>query len=321
MPSAFITGVTGQDGSYLAEVLAEQGWELHALTRSSVVEGEQPFPSGVEPHPGDLRDPASVGAALRAAKPDAVFNLAGISSVARSWIDPIETSLVTGTAVSAVLDAAWRWQEESGSPVTVVQASSAEMFGVPSEIPQSETTRLAPVSPYGAAKAYGHLLVGAYRARGLRASAAILYNHESPRRPTAFVTRKITSIVAQIAHGRADELVLGDLTARRDWGWAPDYVDALVRIALHDRADDFVIATGESHTVSDFVDAAFRAAGVDDGARFVRSDPSFLRPVESPELVGDSSKARRELGWAPTRGFDGVVSAMVEHDLALINGA
>jgi len=321
MPSAFITGVTGQDGSYLAEALAERGWELHALTRSSVVEGEQPFPAGVEPHPGDLRDPTSVSAALRAAKPDAVFNLAGISSVARSWVDPIETSLVTGTAVSAVLDAAWRWQEEYGSPVTVVQASSAEMFGLPGDIPQSETTRIAPVSPYGAAKAYGHLLVGAYRARGLRASAAILYNHESPRRPTAFVTRKITSTVAQIARGRADELVLGDLTARRDWGWAPDYVDALIRIASHEHADDFVIATGESHTVSDFVDAAFRAAGIDDAARFVRTDPSFLRPVESPELVGDSSKARRELGWAPTRLFDGVVSAMVEHDLALIDGA
>jgi GDPmannose 4,6-dehydratase len=321
MPSAFITGVTGQDGSYLAEALAERDWELHALTRSSVVEGEQPFPAGVEPHPGDLRDPASVSAALRAAKPDAVFNLAGISSVARSWVDPIETSLVTGTAVSAVLDAAWRWQEEYGSPVTVVQASSAEMFGLPGDIPQSETTRIAPVSPYGAAKAYGHLLVGAYRARGLRASAAILYNHESPRRPTAFVTRKITSTVAQIARGRADELVLGDLTARRDWGWAPDYVDALIRIASHEHADDFVIATGESHTVSDFVDAAFRAAGIDDVARFVRTDPSFLRPVESPELVGDSSKARRELGWAPTRLFDGVVSAMVEHDLALIDGA
>jgi len=320
MPSAFITGITGQDGSYLSEALAQRGWELHALVRPGTVEGEQPFPAGVEAHVGDLKNPESVGAALRDARPDAVFNLAGVSSVARSWIDPLETSLVTGTAVSAVLDAAWRWQEESGAPVTVVQASSAEMFGVPRDIPQTESTRLAPVSPYGAAKAYGHLLVGAYRARGLHASAAILYNHESPRRPTAFVTRKITSTVAQIARGRADELVLGDLTARRDWGWAPDYVDALIRIALHSQADDFVIATGESHTVSDFVDAAFRAAGVEDGARFVRSDPRFLRPVESPELVGDSSKARRELGWTPTRHFDAVVSAMVEHDLELIDG-
>lgn len=321
MPSAFITGVTGQDGSYLVEILAQRGWELHTLTRSVEIEGEQPLPAGVEAHFGDLRDPESIGAALRAARPDAVFNLAGISSVARSWTDPVETSLVTGTAVAAVLDAAWRWQEEAGSPVTVVQASSAEIFGLPIDVPQNEATRIAPVSPYGAAKAYGHLLIGAYRARGLHASAAILYNHESPRRPTTFVTRKITSTVARIARGQADELVLGDLSARRDWGWAPDYVDALLRIAQYENADDFVIATGESHSVQEFVDAAFRAAGIHEHAGLVRSDPSFVRPVETPELVGDSSKALDVLGWTPTVRFDGVVSAMVEHDLALLAGA
>jgi len=320
MPSAFITGVTGQDGSYLAEALALQGWELHALTRPVEIEGEQLLPAGVEAHYGDLRDPESIGTALRDARPDAVFNLAGISSVARSWVDPVETSLVTGTAVAAILDAAWRWQEESGSPVSVVQASSAEIFGLPTYIPQSESTRIAPVSPYGAAKAYGHLLVGAYRARGLHASAAVLYNHESPRRSPAFVTRKITSTVARIARGQAHELVLGDLTAKRDWGWAPDYVDAMLRIARHHTADDFVVATGESHSVQDFVDAAFRAAGID-GTGLVRSDPTFIRPVETPELVGDSSKILAELGWAPTVRFDGVVAAMVEYDLSLLAGA
>ncbi|MFT4028595.1 MAG: GDP-mannose 4,6-dehydratase [Protaetiibacter sp.] len=319
MTSALITGITGQDGSYLAEALLARGWQLHALVRPGTHPvDEQPVGAGIVVHEGDLSDPASIRAAVAAAEPDVIFNLAGISSVARSWNEPVETSLVTGTAVAAVLDAAQRRQDASGHPVRVVQASSAEIFGDPATVPQDESTAIAPISPYGAAKAYAHLLVGAYRRRGMHASAAILYNHESPRRPPAFVTRKITQTVARIARGQAGELVLGSLDARRDWGWAPDYVEALIRMAEQDEPGDYVVATGESHSVGDFVAAAFAAAGIDDWQDLVRSDPAFIRPVESAELVGDATRAREVLGWAPTRTFPGVVAAMVEHDLALL---
>jgi GDPmannose 4,6-dehydratase len=207
-------------------------------------------------------------------------------------------------------------QRGRDEPVRFLQASSAEIFGEPEESPQTERTPIRPVNPYGTSKAFAHTMVGVYRTRGLHASAVILYNHESPRRPVQFVTRKITSTVAAIAAGRADELALGNLDARRDWGWAPDYVDAMVRAARADTAADFVIATGVSHSVRDFVTAAFAAAGIDDWADLVRIDPAFVRPVDPTELVGDATRARTQLGWSPTMSFAEIVSTMVATDLA-----
>jgi len=316
MPTAFITGITGQDGGYLAEQLLAQGSSVHGLVRSAaeVAPTIAAYP-GVSLHVADLTDTAAVAGLLAEIAPDEIYNLAGISSVARSWQEPVATGLVSGLAAAGVLQSAFELSERTGRRVAVVQASSAEIFGNPGVWPQDESTPIAPVTPYGAAKAYAHHMARVYRARGLHAANVILYNHESPRRPPAFVTRKITQGAAMIARGEQDELALGNLDARRDWGWAPDYVDAMVRAARHDMADDYVIATGRSHSVAEFVAAAFRAAGIDDWERHVRVDPAFVRPVDAVELTGDASRARVRLGWAPTVGFDEVVARMVRADL------
>jgi len=316
MPTAFITGITGQDGGYLAEQLLAQGSSVHGLVRSAAeVAPTVAAYSGVLLHVADLTDTAAVAGLLAEIAPDEIYNLAGISSVARSWQEPVATGLVSGLAAAGVLQSAFELSERTGRRVAVLQASSAEIFGNPGVWPQDESTPIAPVTPYGAAKAYAHHMARVYRARGLHAANVILYNHESPRRPPAFVTRKITQGAAMIARGEQDELALGNLDARRDWGWAPDYVDAMVRAARHDVADDYVIATGRSHSVAEFVAAAFRAAGIDDWERHVRVDPAFVRPVDAVELTGDASRARVRLGWAPTVGFDEVVARMVRADL------
>jgi len=320
MPSALITGVTGQDGSYLAEQLHNEGWSVHALVRAEVSQQEQAVPSWVTQHIGDLEDASSLRAAVDASEADHIFNLAGITSVALSWEKPEMTARVTGLAVGTLLDAALAAQKRRGTPVRFVQATSAEIFGAATEFPQTETTPIRPVSPYGAAKAFAQHLVGVYRGQGLHAASAILYNHESPRRPTSFVTRKITAGVARIAAGLDTGIVLGNLDAERDWGWAPDYVDALVRISTAEVADDFVIASGQTHSVREFVAAAFQAVGIHDWQPLVSVDERFNRPVDAPRMGGDYSKAKATLGWAPTRGFDEIVAAMVEHDLALIAG-
>ena len=316
VPTVFITGITGQDGGYLAEQLLAQGSSVHGLVRAAaeVAPTIAAYP-GVSLHVADLTDTAAVAGLLAEIAPDEIYNLAGISSVARSWQEPVATGLVSGLAAAGVLQSAFELSERTGRRVAVVQASSAEIFGNPGVWPQDESTPIAPVTPYGAAKAYAHHMARVYRARGLHAANVILYNHESPRRPPAFVTRKITQGAAMIARGEQDELALGNLDARRDWGWAPDYVDAMVRAARHDVADDYVIATGRSHSVAEFVAAAFRAAGIDDWERHVRVDPAFVRPVDVVELTGDASRARVRLGWAPTVGFDEVVARMVRADL------
>jgi len=319
MPQAFITGVTGQDGSYLAERLLREGWGVHALVRSARDASEQPLNADVTSHVGDLGNPQSVAQIIADVEPDVVYNLAGISSVALSWQEPELTSRVTGTSVAAMLEAAWKLQEKVGRPVRFLQASSSEIFGAATERPQSETTPVRPVSPYGAAKAYAHHVVGVYRGRGMLASAAILYNHESPRRPETFVTRKITAAAASISLGLSDSVSLGNLDARRDWGWAPDYVDAMIRIAAADSADDYVVATGEAHTVREFVAAAFAAAGITDWEPFVKIDPRFNRPVDAPEMVGDATKLRTTLGWEPTVDFSDLVGQMVKNDLQLLS--
>lgn len=312
---AFVTGASGQDGSYLAEHLIADGVEVHALTLS----GEVPefLPADVVVHRGDLTDVSATRALLADLAPDEVYNLAALSSVAASWEDPDLNAAINGAAAVALLESAWQVARARDKQVAFVQCSSAEMFGEPSESPQSETTPLRPVNPYGAAKAYAHLMTGVYRSRGLHASSMVLYNHESPRRSPRFVTRKITSTVAAIAAGKAEEIVLGNLDARRDFGWAPDYVDAMVRAARHAHGNDYVIATGRSHSVRDFVAAAFTQAGVSDWESRVRVDPSLLRPADPTDLRGDSSRARTELGWAPTLEFPEIVKQMVETDLEL----
>ena len=243
-------------------------------------------------HEGDLTDVDATRALVLDLAPDEVYNLAALSSVAQSWEEPEAAARINSAGALGLLDAVASLAGR-GRPVRFVQASSAEIFGEPATSPQDESTPIAPVNPYGAAKAYVHAAVEVYRSSGLHATSLILYNHESPRRPTRFVTRKITSTVAAIARGDADGLVLGNLDARRDWGWAPDFVDAMVRAARADAADDYVIATGESHSVRDFVAAAFAHAGVTDWEPLVSSDPAFVRPADATELVGDASKARR----------------------------
>jgi GDPmannose 4,6-dehydratase len=309
---AFITGIGGQDGGYLAERLLAEGVEVHALAHD-----QEPPPRvpGVELHSGDLTRTDEVRALLLDLSPDEVYNLAAISSVARSWDQPDLTAQVNGTAAVALMESALQVQDKRGSQVRFVQASSAEIFGQPEVPPQDETTAIRPVNPYGAAKAYAHLSADVYRRRDLHAVSAILYNHESPRRPATFVTRKITSTAAAIARGRAERLSLGNLDARRDWGWAPDYVDALVRAARADQPGDFVIATGVSHSVREFAAAAFRHAGIDDWEVLVDSDPALERPTDPTDLTGDAARARRQLGWAPTVGFEEIVGRMVDADL------
>ncbi len=311
MTRAFITGITGQDGTYLAERLLADGVDVHGLVFTADATSPQ-VPDAAVLHEGDLTDVGATAALVRRVAPDLVFNLAALSSVARSWEDPDAASRINSTAALGLLEAVAALPGD----VRFVQASSAEIFGEPASSPQDEATPIAPVNPYGVAKAEVHAAVGVRRAAGLHATSLILYNHESPRRPTRFVTRKITSTVAAIARGDADELVLGNLDARRDWGWAPDYVDAMVRAASADVADDYVVATGESHSVLDFVAAAFARAGITDWEGLVRSDPSFMRPVDATDLVGDASRARARLGWAPTVAFVEIVGRMVDADLA-----
>lgn len=313
MPTALITGITGQDGRYLSRDLVQRGYRVHGVVRP----GGDHTVEGAELHLCDVRDSDRLRSLVLDLHPDEVYSLAGQTSVAASWDDPVGTLASTGTPVGVLLDAAWQLQQ-SGLGPRVVQASSAEIFGNAAESPQNESTRIAPVSPYGAAKALGHFLVGSYRARGLHASSVILYNHESPLRPNSFVTRKITQGVARISRGRDDTLTLGTLDVRRDWGWAPDYVEAMRLAVTHESGDDYVIGTGISHTVREFAQEAFAAAGITDWERHVRLDPAFARPADPTLQVADSSKARRVLGWEPTAGFRDVVQRMVEADLALI---
>jgi GDPmannose 4,6-dehydratase len=310
---AFVTGIGGQDGGYLAERLVADGVEVHALAHEA-----EPLPDvpGVELHLGDLTRTDEVRRLVLDLAPDEIYNLAALSSVARSWEEPDLTAAVNGGAAVALLDTAYRLQERSGRQVRMLQASSAEIFGQPDRSPQDESTPVRPVNPYGAAKAFAHLMCGVYRHRGLHAATTILYNHESPRRPPQFVTRKITATAAAIARGEADRLVLGNLDARRDWGWAPDYVDAMVLAARAERPDDYVVATGTGHSVRDFVEAAFTRAGVDDWVQRVEVDPALVRPADATELVGDPAKARRELGWSPTVGFDELVARLVDAELS-----
>ena len=302
---ALITGVTGQDGWYLSEILAEQGYDVFGLVTS---DDSATVPPYVTAFSGDMRDRGSLDEALDETEPDEVYNLASISSVAQSWREPELVAEVNGLGTMRLL-AALR-----GRDVRFVQASSAEIFGTAAP-PQDETTPIAPTTPYGVSKAFAHHAVAAYREAGLHASSVILFNHESPRRPDTFVTRKITKAVAAIAAGSTERLRLGNLEVRRDWGYARDYAEAMTLVARHDEPTDFVIATGISRTIADFVAAAFACVGIDDWPAHVELDPELARQGDSREQRGDPSKARKLLGWAPTLTFEEIVRLMVDNDI------
>jgi len=319
VPRALITGITGQDGLYLSELLLSKGYEVIGLIRGqhnpkyALVERTVP---GVQLLTGDLTDLSSLMRALDVAQPDEVYNLGAISFVAYSWDNAHTTTEVTGTGVLNMLEAVRLHATRTGTPVRFYQASSSEMFGKVQQVPQTETTLLWPRSPYGVAKVYGHYMTINYReSYGMHASSGILFNHESPRRGPEFVTRKITQAVARIHHGTQHELRLGNLDAKRDWGFAGDYVHAMWLMLQHDTADDYVISTGETHSIREFLDIAFARVGTTDWAPLVIQDPRFFRPAEVELLIGDATKARTTLGWSPQVGFRELVEMMVDHDL------
>jgi GDPmannose 4,6-dehydratase len=316
---ALITGITGQDGSYLAELLLGEGYEVYGmvrrtsnvnLARISHIQDRITFLSG------DLLDEASMVAALREARPCEVYNLAAQSFVTTSWDQAVFTGEATALGVTRLLDAV-RIVDPS---IRFYQASSSEMFGKVREVPQSERTPFYPRSPYAVAKVYGHAITVNYRESfGLHASSGILFNHESPRRGLEFVTRKITHGVARIKAGLDDKLALGNLESKRDWGFAGDYVRAMWLMLQQDEPSDYVIATGETHSVREFCEVAFARVGLDYEDHVV-VDERFFRPAEVDLLVGDASRARAQLGWEPTMGFVELVESMVDADLELLNG-
>lgn len=319
MPRALITGITGQDGLYLAELLLGKGYEVYGLIRGQnnpkrpLVEAAVP---GVKLLTGDLTDFSSLVRALSVAQPDEVYNLGAISFVAYSWENASVTADVTGKGVLNMLEATRLYAGSTPEKARFYQASSSEMFGKVHEVPQRESTLLWPRSPYGVAKVFGHYMTINYReSYGMHASSGILFNHESPLRGPEFVTRKVSLAAARIAAGKQDKLVMGNLDARRDWGYAGDYVEAMWRMLQQDEPDDYVISTNETHTVEEFVERAFARVGIDDWRPLVEQDPRFLRPAEVDLLIGDSSKAREQLGWAPTVDFPRLVDMMVDADV------
>lgn len=317
MPKALITGITGQDGSYLADFLLEMGYEVVGMVRrSSTINFHRiaHIQDSITLAPGDLLDQVSLIHVLEEHRPHVVFNLAAQSFVQTSWSQPVFTGEVTGLGVTRLLDAIRIVDPD----IRFYQASSSEMFGKVVEVPQSEKTPFYPRSPYGVAKVYGHWITVNYReSYGLHAVSGVLFNHESPRRGLEFVTRKITHEVARIKHGLSNELRLGNLDARRDWGFAGDYVKAMWQMVEHDTPVDYVVATGETHSVEQFLEVAFGCADLD-WHDYVVQDPRYVRPAEVDELVGDATKARRELGWEPDVSFEELVNMMVEADLNLV---
>jgi len=317
---ALITGVTGQDGLYLSELLHDKGYEVFGLMRgqnnpkAELLARTVPY---VEVLSGNLLDLSSLMRAVSIAEPDEVYNLGAISFVAYSWQNARLTSDVTGTGVLNMLEAVRFYQDSQGKPVRFYQASSSEMFGKVQEVPQRESTLLWPRSPYGVAKVFGHYMTINYReSYGMHASSGILFNHESPRRGPEFVTRKISQAVARISMGAQDFVALGNLDAKRDWGFAGDYVRAMWMMLQQDQPDDYVVATGETHSIRDLLDIAFDEIGIDDWSKHVKLDPRFMRPAEVDMLIGDAAKANDTLGWKPSVSFDELVRMMVRHDIA-----
>ena len=319
MPTAFITGITGQDGRHLAEFLHHKGYKVYGMMkgqhnpRAEMIREEFPF---IEIVPGDLTDLSSLVAALEQTQPDEVYNLGAISFVAMSFNQSELTANVTGLGVLRMLEAVRMVGGPTNNPIRFYQASSSEMFGKVREVPQTEMTPFHPRSPYGVAKVFGHHLTVNYReSYGLYACSGILFNHEGPRRGLEFVTRKITNTAARIKLGIEKELVLGNIDAKRDWGYAGDYVQAMWLMLQQDEPDDYVIATGETHSVEEFLMLTFAKLDLGDWRNYVRQDKKFFRPAEVDLLIGDPSKARERLGWRPEVSFEQLVAMMVEHDL------
>ncbi len=314
MKSALITGITGQDGTYLAEHLIGLGYTVYGLIRGQnnpKAEAVQRLIPNLELIEGDLLDQSSLIAAVEAAQPDEVYNLGAISFVPVSWRQPVLTSEITGLGVTRLLEAIRIVNRD----IRFYQASSSEMFGKVREVPQSEATPFHPRSPYGVAKAYGHYTTVNYReSYDMFACSGILFNHESPRRGLEFVTRKTTNAAARIKLGTQQNLLMGDLKPKRDWGYAGDYVRAMHLMLQQDAPDDYVIGTGETHSVRELCTVAFAHVGLD-WEEYVQTDPRFLRPAEVNLLIADSTKAREELGWNPTVDFSSLVQMMVEWDL------
>ncbi|OZC34013.1 GDP-mannose 4,6-dehydratase [Gordonia polyisoprenivorans] len=325
MKTALITGITGQDGLYLSELLHSKGYRVVGLVRgqnnpkADALAASHPF---VEIVSGNLLDLSSLMRAMAFADPDEVYNLGAVSFVAYSWQNARLTSDVTGTGVLNVLEAVRLHQDTTGKQIRFYQASSSEMFGKVQEVPQRESTLLWPRSPYGVAKVFGHYMTINYReSYGMHASSGVLFNHESPRRGPEFVTRKVSRAVARIHLGLQESLALGNLDAKRDWGFAGDYVRAMWLMLQQPEADDYVISTGETHSIRELLDVAFDEVGINDWERYVHIDPRFFRPAEVDLLIGDSSKARAQLGWKPEVDFDALVRMMVRSDVAAESGS
>jgi GDPmannose 4,6-dehydratase len=314
-PSALITGVTGQDGSYLAELLLEKGYDVHGMVRRSSTEKFERIEhirDRITLHQGDLLDQRSLVDALRASNPAEIYNLAAMSFVAVSWVQPTLTAEFSGVGVTRMLEA----MREVCPQARFYQASSSEMFGKVLEVPQTEKTPFYPRSPYGVAKAYGHFITVNYReSYDLHATSGILFNHESERRGLEFVTRKITWHAAAIRLGLVSELRLGNLDAERDWGYAKDYVEAMWLMLQREDPEDYVIATGEAHSVRECCQIAFDEAGLGDFERYVTIDPAFVRPAEVDHLIGSPAKAERDLGWKPQTSFEQLIRVMTRADL------
>jgi GDPmannose 4,6-dehydratase len=314
MMRALITGITGQDGSYLAEFLLAKGYQVFGLVRRSSIDRTDRIShlmERVKLIPGDLSDQSSLDDAIRESRPDEVYNLASQSFVAVSWNQACMTGDIGGLGVTRMLNSVRRYRTDA----RFYQAGSSEMFGMARETPQKETTVFYPRSPYGCAKAYAHYITVNYReSYGMFACCGILFNHESPRRSTEFVTRKVSNGVARIKLGLSDNLKLGNLDAKRDWGYAPEYVEAMWMMLQEDKPDDFVIATGETHSIRELLQTAFDCAGLN-WQRYVQFDKELVRPAEVDILQGDSSKAARMLGWRPRTTFKKLVEIMVEADL------
>ena len=319
MKKALITGINGMDGSYLADFLLEKGYDVYGMerrsssknrTNTSHLEGKVTFVNG------DLGDQNSLLRCLKESNPDEVYNLASQSFVGESWNTPEQTGDVTGLGVLRMLEAI----REYGKKVKFYQASTSEMFGRMVENPANENTPFYPRSPYGVAKLYGHWITKNYReSYDMFNVSGILFNHESERRGIEFVTRKITDGVAKIHLGLEEHISLGNLDSLRDWGYSPDYMEAAWLMMQHETPEDFVIATGKSHSIREFLDIAFSCVGIDDWSKHVKQDPRFMRPAEIDVLCGDSSKAREQLGWSPRTTFVDMIKRMVKHDLGLLS--
>ncbi len=320
MKRALITGITGQDGRHLSQFLQGKGYQVFGLVHGQanpkieMVQSENPALEFIE---GDLRDLSSLIGVVEQVQPDEVFNLGAISFVQLSFKQAELTAEITGLGVLRMLEAVRIVGGTQNNPIRFYQASSSEMFGKVHETPQTETTPFHPRSPYGVAKVFGHYTTLNYReAYNIHASSGILFNHEGPRRGLEFVTRKVTNSVARIKLGLQDGITMGNIDSSRDWGYAGDYVEAMWMMLQQDEPDDYVIATGETHTIRELLDVAFKHAGIDDWAGYVKQDPRFYRPAEVDLLIGDASKAHSKLGWKPRVSFEELVRMMYEHDLA-----